>query len=116
MQNMSKSIPTKLSLPPKTHQKFLELAEHIGCVAADEKPMAATATRNIVRMVLEFYRDDDYMEKCTQEGIDALAYMKKIVRTVLDFYRDDDFTQKCEQEGIDALAFIKKCVRKEMKK
>lgn len=78
--NMSKSIPTKMSLAPATHNKFLELATHIGCVSGEEKPIAATAAWNIVRMVLDFYRDDEFMEKVEQEGIDALAYIKKCVK------------------------------------
>lgn len=76
----AKMRAVRISLPPVTHRRLLEFAEHIDCVSWTGRPMAAPAVRKVLRVVLKFYDNDDF-QKCLEiEGIDALAFIEKCVK------------------------------------
>ena len=77
---MKKSIPVQVSLPPNTHEKLLDYALHIGCITIHEKPKAATAIWKTLKMILEFYRDENIMNIVQNESGDLLDYIKKCVK------------------------------------
>ena len=81
MKNKPRSI--QFSIPPATYSKLLGFAEHIDCVSETKRPKAASAVKVILRMVLDLYSDEDFIEKVEEDGGDTLSYIKRCVRREL---------------------------------
>ena len=73
-------IPVQISLPLTTHTKIIKLAKDIDCISETENPKAASAVAKTMRVVLNFYSDEQFQECLEDEGIDALAFKQKCIR------------------------------------
>ena len=80
MQTKHKPKSVQFSIPPTTYNKLLQFAKHIHCDSETGRPKAASAVKQVLRTVLNFYSDQDFLEKLDQEGGDTLSFIQKCVR------------------------------------
>ena len=78
--NMKKTIPIQISLTPNTHSKVVHLAKNVDCVSATGNLKAASVVAKTLRLILNFYGDEQFQTCLENEGMDTLAYIQRCIK------------------------------------
>ena len=77
---MSYTKRSQLSVPESTHNKLVNLAEHIDCLSETGEPKPTGVLHKAVRLLLGYYSDDKFQKCLDREGgIDTFAYIRKCI-------------------------------------
>lgn len=82
MQKNHKTV--HFEIPTTTHKKLEDYARNIGDISNTNRPKVATAIRRTLRVILNFYANEEFQEKCLKNDEDMLSFLKKCIRKEME--------------------------------